>query len=44
MVGDDLNLSLPFLWWWLVLFIEALVLFPILSGRDPTMAILKGNN
>ena len=31
--------------WWLVLFIEALVLFPnVWEGRDPTTANLKGDS
>ena len=33
------------LWWWLVLFIEALVLFPnVFAGRNPTTANLKRDN
>ena len=33
------------LWWWLVLFIEAPVLFPnVLVGRDPTTDNLKGDS
>ena len=40
---DEMSLSL--LWWWLVLYIEALVLFPNIEreGRQQ-LAILKGNS
>ena len=35
--------KIRFLWWWLVLFIEAPVLFPnVLAGRDPTTANFEG--
>ena len=41
-----LQSNVPYLlWWWLVLFIEALVLFPNIEREGiPQRPILKGNN
>ena len=44
LVGSLLPIS-PFLWWWLVLFIEALVLFPNIRWEGiPRRPDLKGDS